>query len=136
MRVAVNPLDEGAAQAVNGEGSGAPQRFPGGDVGLDLSRGRGAEADGGRADPLGDGAVGGAHQEVPRVQGAGAPAHHSPALMGIGGVDGLSDDLAGDLQHGVAAHDHLGLLRVGGRHDVEGLSPSQGLDLLGGGRGR
>ena len=70
------------------------------------------------------------------MQGAGTPAHHPPALTGIGGVDGLSDDLAGDLQHGVAAHDHLGLLRVGGRHDVEGLSPSQGLDLLGGGRGR
>ena len=73
---------------------------------------------------------------MPRVQGAGAPAHQPPALTSIGGVGGLSDDLAGDLQHGVAAHDHLGLLRVGGRHDVEGLGPSQGLDLLGGGRGR
>ena len=69
------------------------------------------------------------------MQGAGAPAHHLPALTCLGGVGGFADDLAGDLQHGVAAHDHLGLLRVGGCHDVERLGPSQGLHLLGGARG-
>ena len=70
------------------------------------------------------------------MQGAGAPAHGSPALAGVGGVGGLSDDLAADLQHGVAAHNHLGLLRVCGGRDVEGLGSSQGLDLLSGARGR
>ena len=134
MRIAVDPLDEGATQAIDGEGARAPQRFAAGDVCLDLGpRGR-AETDSGRADPLGDGLIGGAYQEVPRVQGAGAPAHHSPALAGVLSIGGLADDPAVDLQHGVATHDHLGLLRVDVRRYVECLRPGQGLHLLGGAR--
>ena len=135
MGVAIDSLDEGATQTVNGEGSRAPQRFAAGDVSVDLGLRRGAEADGGRADPLGDGPIDGAHQEVPRVQGAGAPAHCPPTLAGVGGVDGLADHTAVNLQHRVAAHDHLGILRVGGGCDVERLGSSQGLYLLSGARG-
>ena len=60
-------------------------------------------------------------QRLPGVQHPAAAGHPAPALPGVGGVGGLAQRLAAELQHGVGADDQ----RVG-------LLPGHGLGLGGG----
>jgi len=121
-RVAVDAVDEGRRATVEGEGPGDVQRLAGRDVRHDFGVGGPTEAhDGGRG-TAGRPAGAGVDDDVTGQQGAAAPAHAVPAGDGVGGVDGLAQCVAVELEQRVAADDQA--VRFAGG-DGLGLAPGQ-----------
>ena len=101
--VALDPRDEGAAEAVDRERTGDVQRLAGGDVRRDLVVVEVGEVDDRGRGRRGGAAVDGVAQAVTRVQHARPTAHVAPAAHRFLGIGRLAVSLPVELEHRVAA---------------------------------
>ena len=108
VRIAVHAHDEGPTQGVNGEAAGHVLWFAGGGIVGDLGIRQVGEVDdrGGHPRLLVCHAIAQHGHIVAGVDHALARTHAVPAHHGLLGGAGLADDIALDLEHGVAGQQH------------------------------